>query len=105
MISVYQERRQIESTDSGWSGHTWSGNTNHGLNGTLHNIYIESENTDTTFKFKILDMFDIVVYDSEDYAEHILREDVSKLVKGIHEMQIYDVSNVEQFKILLNIKD
>ena len=104
-MSAYYERQTIASTATGWSGSTWSGNTKYTVRGELRNIYIESENTDTTYKFKLLDYQDNIVYDSKDYEEYILREDVNKLVEGIYEMQIYDVSNVEEFKILLSIKE
>lgn len=103
---IHQEPKSVSSTDSIWSVGVWKGNTAHYLHGMLKQVYVESLTAGVTFKFKLIDNQSRILYDSKDYAEDILNSNNLEIpIKGIYEMQIYDSSLADDFKILLGIEE
>ena len=104
---IHHETRTPTGSDDGWTDSaTWKSNTSHTLHGILKQIYIEPTTSTTTYKFKLLDNNDRVVFDTEDFQENIMnRFNLDLPLKGIYEMQLYLTSAQEQFKILLSMQE
>ena len=107
MIGIHQEEKTVSASDSGWSAGVWKGLTGNRITGILNQVYVESATSTTTFKFKIYDERDRIVFDSADWSTNILNQyNLNIPIKGFYEMWIYGpVSLQEQMKILLSIQE
>ena len=103
---IHFEKKSILGTDTTWSSGDISKNTDNRLHGVIKQIFVKSDTSDTTFKFKLTNPDGLVVYDDGDYSEGTLNEtDVNLPVKGIYTMTIYSSSLEEDFEIMLGMKE
>lgn len=103
---IYLEKQTISGTDSTWLSGTISKNTSNRMHGILQQVHIESTTSTTTYKFKIISPDNLTIWDSNDYAENILRRTNLNLpLKGIYTMSIYSSSEEENFTILLGMQE
>ena len=104
---IHRETKSITGSDTGWSGGIWIGNTTHKINGLLKQIYVKSNTVTTTFRFRLTDNKNRIIYDSNDSYTGTLRQDVNgiPIKDGIYEMKIYNSSAEEAFEIMLSIEE
>ena len=72
----------------------------------LEQVYIEPTTSTNTYKFKILDSKDRVVFDTATFIRNILNRTNTRIpLKGVYEVQLYEVDTQEDFKLMLGIKE
>ena len=103
---IHFETKSISGTDGAWSGNAISKNTDHVIRGILSQIFVKSNTTTTTFKFKLTNPDSLVIYDSGDYSEGTLNHmNVNLPVKGRYTMTVYSSSVDEDYEISLGIRE